>query len=272
MPARTRSSESSLKSSSTSTLGPSRSSRASTSPIAAAPGRAGGVSNAASPARRSPARVERGHDRLPEARLGIVLLVERQPGGGGGRRAAFDPRAQERRLARSGRRREERQPPGRDGRGQALEEARARDGAPPPSMHGPELGFGDARLHCGRAPRDEFSRRSRLGPLVSWPQGRSHPHEPPTMMPAPVFGCVQTALRRVHAPPHERIRDASPRMGDFPARGVAAPVRHPYGRAQSARPFAVEVEAGSRRCSQSARIQSVMLPPSPAASRPRPQR
>ena len=100
--------------------------------------------------------VERGDDRLPEARLGIVLLVERQPGGRGGRRAAFDPRAQERRLSRSRRRREERQPPGRDGRGQALEEARARDGTPPPSMHGPELRFGDARLHCGRAPRGSF--------------------------------------------------------------------------------------------------------------------
>ena len=94
---------------------------------------------------------------------------------------------------------------------------------------------GSAASPAERAARDEFSPRSRLGPLVSWPQGRSQQREAQTMMLAPVFGCVQTALWGVvRTPCCKESGDPSPRVGDFPAGGVAAPARHTYGRAQSA--------------------------------------
>ena len=178
------------------------------------------------------------------------------------RRASFEPRAQKRRLSGAGRRRDECQPPAGDGRRQALEEPGPRDHPPAPAADRLDLRLGN-RPRAGGTRLDGTSfRRSRLGPLVSWPRGHSQQGEAETTVCTRVFGRVQTALWGVVLPPAQGPAIRHPERV-ICRRWRCGTARQTYGRSQS-RPVAVmskpEVDV-----LPSARVQSVMLPQSSAA-------
>ena len=230
----------------------SRSSRASMSLIEAVPERTGRLHRGLAGASFA-CGIERGHDRQKRgSELSCSSSVSQAVAAGAAPHSIHELRSVVLPLARA----EERERPRSRQPRTGSRRRPGAHGAPPPSRTGPLWGCASPMRCAGNG-----SPRLWRPPL----QGRSHPHESPTMMPAPAFRVCTHPRMNAFAMRHPVL------MGHFPAGAVVHCAPPVWSRPVRAH-LAVEVEAGSRRCSPAQhRSSRRRFPRSPAASRPRPE-